>query len=192
MDGISAATGVERGILELTVAVASNLRNGAVDDTDNDYVEITVSLDSDAKNIMEAILDNAGGTEFGNQTVEYVSLEDTEYAFTVATTTDQPHTTGDAYEEDGDDDEGGSDGGWIATIVVLMLLVIILVVVLYRKMYVSEAKKTANENTLGIEMNASEAGGATLMKKETADENQEVENESDSESLITDGKPTKR
>merc|ERR1712176_207779 len=90
LDALSEATGIERGILELTVGVANNWRNSGVDDTDNDYVEIVVSLNSDSTEIMKAILENGGGKELGNQTVEFVKLEGTEYVVSEMVTTPSP------------------------------------------------------------------------------------------------------
>merc|ERR1712129_427306 len=86
------------GVLELTANIASNWRNEGVDDADNDYVEITVSLDGDSSEVMETILNYGGGKAFANQTVEYVELEGTEFDLVDVTT---PRTThGDSHDHD--------------------------------------------------------------------------------------------
>merc|ERR1712129_124188 len=185
------------GVLELTANIASNWRNEGVDDADNDYVEITVSLDGDSSEVMETILNYGGGKAFANQTVEYVELEGTEFDLvdvTTPTTTEHDHDTTDSYEKEEEDGNDGRVVGWIVVVVVLVVVVAVLTFVLVKRMNDDGQKRKHHSSGLGIEMNDTETDKDTLMDKttETPKETQDIEEASDEEEVIPVGKPTKR
>jgi len=84
LDAISGLTGVPRGVLQLSYALTTSA-NG--EDSDSDYYEFQVALDSDGGQLMTTLLENDAVNEIANYTVTHVSVDGNDYAPTPAPTT---------------------------------------------------------------------------------------------------------
>ena len=98
LDALAAITHVPRGVLELSYTLLSADTDAS--DSDGDYYEFYVTLDSVGADVMETLLDN-GVTTIGNVSLAYVTVNGQDYAFEDVTSTTKTPTTTDSNSDTG-------------------------------------------------------------------------------------------